>query len=534
MTSTCAQCREPLASAAGFCGKCGARQPEPAEDEAAVARYRAVMQRLAGDGNLDQNERAQLLTLRQRLGVSQTTHERLLAELATPASKLAAWLRLYVDVVTIRHFQVAARCLLRFRAENLSDLALERLELRCELAGEEPLVAAGSSLLLPGASQVLSLWLIPKVAGHQELTGVLAAVDVLGSRGRYRIGKIQFRVASASDAARVQVVNIDQRNARVVDNSRSNFAGDPRATGAGLIAEGESEWQPVLLEPLPLEDGPRAPPAPGQQLEHAGRKYPMTRLIGRSDRFTLHECALADGRPGIVKIAASASENPALDREAFILGLMAEQAARIDEENRDGQPFNYQSFFPALVDSFVDAAQGRARINVLAFPEAISGLGQLQPLAQLSEGGRTRADPRSAAWILGKALKVLAFAHQLGISNGRVEAENLMVETEQHGVLLFDWTRAVAHPDGTVPGPLARREIAQLAAMTATLLGADPRTGVLPASDQLTDGRFEELIRRMAAGGWADAGAAHHAFYDLIGQIWPRKFHPFTTYRREG
>jgi hypothetical protein len=99
---------------------------------------------------------------------------------------------------------------------------------------------------------------------------------------------------------------------------------------------------------------------------------------------------------------------------------------------------------------------------------------------------------------------------------------------------MFDWTRAVAHPDGTGPGPLARREIAQLAAMTATLLGADPRTGVLPASDQLTDGRFEELIRRMAAGGWADAGAAHHAFYDLIGQIWPRKFHPFTTYRREG
>jgi hypothetical protein len=495
MTSSCAQCHEPLASNRGFCGKCGTRQPE----------------------------------------------------------RVAASLRLSVDVTTIRHFEAAARCLLRLRVENLGDRPLQRVEFRCQVSGE-PIAAQANARPLPGGgSEVVPLWLVPRVAGYHELSGVMVAVDGADVRSVYRVGQIQFRVASAAEAARVQVVHIDQRNARVVDNSRSTFAADPVAKG-GLIAEGEGDWKPVVLEALPAEEAARLVPdlapaaalpplshrpegpalAEGAELEHAGRKYRVGRPMGRSEQFALYQSTLADGRPGIIKMASSAGDNPALDREAYILGLMAEEAARLDREAGDRPSFNYQYFFPELADSFLHPRAGGARVNVLAFPSAIEQLVQLQPLARLADGGRTRVDPRTGAWILGKALKVLGFAHQLGVSNGRVVQENVLLETESHGLLLFDWTQATLHPGGQVPGDVARREIAQAARLTADFLGADPASGTLPASDQLTDRRFEEQIRRMAAGTWADAGAAHRAFYDLLAEIWPRKFHPFTTYRREG
>ena len=537
MTSTCVQCGEALAKAGGFCGKCGARQPDPIEDADAVARYRAVVERFASDGTLDAGERLQLEVLRRRLGVSDDTHRDLLAELEARAPRVAGSLRIYVDVATIRHFEVAARCLVRLRVENTGELALERVELHCQVAGEPPPPPAETaSTVLPGANEVVTLWLIPRVAGHQELRGVVAATDVLGARTTYAMGKIQFRVASAAEAARAHVVNIDQRNARVVDNSRSSFGADTRKT-APLISDAEGEWSPVPVEVIAAEEAGRLAPALAAVAAPASArgdgKYGGRRLVGRSPQFALYQCALPDGRPGMVKVAASTADNFALDREAYVLRLMAEEAVRRDRENPD-RPFNYQYFFPELVDTFLDEGAGGVRTNVLAFPPEIERLGQLRPAAALSEGSRTRVDPRSSAWILGKTLKVLAFAHHLGIANGRVEAGNVLCETERHGILLFDWTQARIHDDGAVSPDAARAEVSQAARMTLELLGADGASGALPASDQLPDRRYEELLRALASGATSDAAAAHRDFYELLGAIWPRKFHPFTTHRREG
>ena len=87
MVHPCAQCgaAPPVAAGARFCGSCGAPTAEPAEDAAAVARYRSVLEKflIAGDaaaeGQLAPAELEQLAALRQRLTVSMRTHERLIS-----------------------------------------------------------------------------------------------------------------------------------------------------------------------------------------------------------------------------------------------------------------------------------------------------------------------------------------------------------------------------------------------------------------------------------------------------------------------
>ncbi len=264
----------------------------------------------------------------------------------------------------------------------------------------------------------------------------------------------------------------------------------------------------------------------------SGNRYQVGESLGEAERFNLYACPLAEGRCGMLKIASSAVHNAALDREAFVLRLMTDRAAEVEAKSRDKKRrFNYSSFFPELIESFIAPDQDDRRVNILGFPKEITVLSQLTPITALADVEKVRIDPRTAAWMLGKLLKVLSFAHDQGITNGLVIGNNVLIEREYHGVVLFDWTLATINNDSFAPPDLATVEMAEAAIMVIDALGGDLEKGYqLPPSDQLTDERFSQFLFSLARGGdLARTSEAHRRFYDLIWSLWPREFHPFTT-----
>lgn len=92
---------------------------------------------------------------------------------------------------------------------------------------------------------------------------------------------------------------------------------------------------------------------------------------------------------------------------------MSESAERIDEEygqTHNGQKLNYQIGFPKLVENFISEEQNGRRVLVIRLTMSNS-LSEIFPIDKIREIERVRVDPKTSVWILGKLLKIIAFAH---------------------------------------------------------------------------------------------------------------------------
>lgn len=270
--------------------------------------------------------------------------------------------------------------------------------------------------------------------------------------------------------------------------------------------------------------------------------------IATTPRFKLYPCVLPSGRRGVLKIAAEAGSNRALENEATLLDQFNKEARRIDTGlGAHEHPYQYFNFVPQVEESFLCQAQNGRRINVLSFT-VFDGLSEatlegdahcLIPLSTLwqDEKSAVRVDPRTAAWIFGKTLKVMAKAHDMGTCIGDASASNILIAPSVHGVIIFDWTKAkkydfVRQPSD-FPAATAAKEIAQAVQAVIEALGGDLQKHYLPPSGQLPDDRFAELLWRLAEGhNVRSAYDEHTTFYELIYSLWPHEFHPYTTFAR--
>jgi hypothetical protein len=271
----------------------------------------------------------------------------------------------------------------------------------------------------------------------------------------------------------------------------------------------------------------------GRITSPAGKSYQLTERLGSASRYSMYQCLLPDEKFGLLKVTTQAQYNSNLDREALILRILAERAIEVEKQNKTSLPYNYQLFFPRLVESFISKEQDNRRINILAFPDQIKKMSQLTPISSIIKVERERVDPKTGAWMLGKELKALAFAHDQNISNESVFASNILVEKELHGVIVFDWSSAILHSK-KVPGINRMKDIIQAARLAIAVMGGDLEEGTLPESEQLPDGQFEKYIFKLAKGQVNDSNLACRQFYDLIREMWPeRDFHPYTSYPRD-
>ncbi|MFY1699996.1 serine/threonine protein kinase [Solwaraspora sp. WMMA2101] len=246
------------------------------------------------------------------------------------------------------------------------------------------------------------------------------------------------------------------------------------------------------------------------------------------DRAATYVGDLADlyrhGDDQLVKVPRDPANNDLIAREQTALARLADR----------GDP-RYLPYVPRLVDAFRhrDTGTGALRqVSVLGSPTG------LYSLAEVRRAHSDGVDARDAAWMFRRLLVGLGFAHRAGLVHGAVLPGHVLIEPQQHGVVLVDW--CYASVDGSpvpalvpayadwYPDEIRRRrtpgpgtDLAMAARCLAWLTGERAPDPVR----RFTDGCQLPALRQRPDDAWRLLAE----FDDLIERLWgPRRFRPFT------
>lgn len=263
-------------------------------------------------------------------------------------------------------------------------------------------------------------------------------------------------------------------------------------------------------------------------------RYQVLQELGGNEHSRFYKVASSTrgDQELMLKIVKGVEYNSVFDREALLLTNMRERAFQLEVEyarvRPDAGQLNYQVGFPECVETFVAKEQGNRRAIVLGF-DATGKIGKLQPISLIRTRERVRVDPKTSVWVLGKLLKILAFAHDQFIEVGDLTGGNILIVPDHHIVTIFNWSKGQFY-GGKLQNDVVRGEIRAATRSVLLLLGGDPDSGALPEDEQLADHRYEAFLAALLRGVYTNARAAHAAFYKLVEVLWERKFHPYATY----
>ena len=262
--------------------------------------------------------------------------------------------------------------------------------------------------------------------------------------------------------------------------------------------------------------------------------YELGAKVADAEAYRLYLCTQRDtGRQCLLQIAATTGQNGDLDRASYILGELARRADEVEKEwalvKKEPNHFlNYNLCFPELVDSFICPEQGGRRVNILAF-RGVKDVSKMVPLSGITEKDGLRVDLRTSGWIMGKLLKLFVFTHGEGILTNQMSGSNILIEPDQHYVLIFDWSKATVITNPEEISAERCQEISAAAKAVITVLGGNPETGVIPNDGDSYFEKYAERLLQLAGGEERSAIRAHQRFYELIDELWERGFYPFTA-----
>ena len=236
----------------------------------------------------------------------------------------------------------------------------------------------------------------------------------------------------------------------------------------------------------------RAARTPSIRLTSRRRTYEVDALIGTDEVCQRYACRFESdgaGRLGLFKIARTSDDNDLVQNEARVLRQL-----RADKDLVRLWPF-----VPEVYDSFLyDDGRTEARqANVVSRVPNVYSLEEIR--AHYPHG----VAPKDAAWMWRKLLIALGFAHARGSVHGAVLPPHILIEPDQHGLILDNWLYALpdplesgAHLAAIVPvyeawyppevfdkqPALPGFDILMGARCLVYLLGGDPLTGKVPAS----------------------------------------------------
>ncbi len=252
MPKVCPKCDVPVATDEVFCGRCGAAAAEVVESPEAVAEYEEILGEFAADGVLDAAELAELADLRLELGVSQATHDAIVAR----DPRLAQGLRVAIEVdeATLVGFVAGTHGFIRLRLRNLGSKTMRSATVRHAVSGEDALREEPIRMLKPGDPVELgALVLLPR-HGHFMLEAVVRVEDLRGTVQQYfRADPIGFRVGRESAAGPQSVsVHLDASAMRVAGDPLVNVGGVRDGDRGGALSE--RQWGAVGLRSMSAEE----------------------------------------------------------------------------------------------------------------------------------------------------------------------------------------------------------------------------------------------------------------------------------------
>ncbi len=158
-------------------------------------------------------------------------------------------------------------------------------------------------------------------------------------------------------------------------------------------------------------------------------EYRLTDRRFRGDLADLYDV----GEAMFLKLPRSPANNDLMEREAVALRTLEDS----------GDP-RFLPYVPRLVESFRHREEGTGadrRINV------IGTVPNLRSLAEVRAAYPDGVDPRDVAWMWRRLLVALGFAHRGGLVHGAVLPTHVLIEPDDHGVVLVDWCYSAGRGD---------------------------------------------------------------------------------------
>lgn len=262
--------------------------------------------------------------------------------------------------------------------------------------------------------------------------------------------------------------------------------------------------------------------------------YEIGEVVAENARYRIRQCRNSSGRELLFQVAIDAAQNQYLSRNAWFLTKLRKRSDDIDAKQiaTGNRPYNYRLGFPELIEDIIVESQGSRQLNILGFV-GIDKLSKVIPLVKLWKDS-LRVDLRSSAWMMGKLLKIISFAHDNRIAVGDLSGNNVLIDPDQHYIIVFDWSQATIH-EGNVPAKSIREEIKLAAQLIIKALGDDlecARTNDLDLS-------YTNYLQYLATNGESDAVKAHKNFYNVVDSLcenpdstWELGFYNFVTLSR--
>jgi hypothetical protein len=155
--------------------------------------------------------------------------------------------------------------------------------------------------------------------------------------------------------------------------------------------------------------------------------YRIGRLIERGDVTNSYEATFGDppATNAVLTIARVPSDNDLMTAEATALRRI-----------RAHGDVRARAYVPDLIESFSyrEPDSGVQRVaNVLA---RVDGFVSLADVTRAYAGG---IDPRDAAWMWRRLLVAIGHAHRAGVIHGAVLPDHVLIQPEQHGLILAGW-----------------------------------------------------------------------------------------------
>lgn len=274
-------------------------------------------------------------------------------------------------------------------------------------------------------------------------------------------------------------------------------------------------------------------------------QYTLERLFCQGDLCNLYMGTVtntAEKKQVLLKVPIHPQDNDLSVNEARILRHLragsSYQAAR--------------HFISQCVDAFPYEEQITGIMRQIIVLSYVSGLFTLKEIKEAYPRG---IDAKDMAWIWRRVLLALDFAHTNKVIHGSVLPTHILIQPEQHGVVLIDWSYAVLDPAAThtwisaisadyrawYPAEVfARQEprpgldIFMAASCMIDLLGGDPHQRTMPTSvPWQIQSHLHGCTLPLPHQRPQDARLLLQAFDELLEQLWgPRAFHVFAMPRR--
>ncbi len=270
------------------------------------------------------------------------------------------------------------------------------------------------------------------------------------------------------------------------------------------------------------------------------RAYDISALIDMGEVCQRYACCFdlnGAARSGIFKIARTPHDNDLVRIEAQVLRHL-----RADKNFTRLFPF-----VPEVFDSFLyaDRRTEPRQANIVSRIENVYSLEEVH--AQYPRG----LDPKNVAWLWRKLLIALGFAQARGVIHGAVVPSQILIEPDQHGLILDNWVYAVPGPiepdahltaivsayEAWYPSEVFARQppapsldILMGARCMVYLLGGDPITGDVPtAVPQAIASFFRGCLVPAPEHRPQQAWDLLNEFTQLIERLWgPRTFRPLA------